>query len=208
MNIFEKIKREIVLRKISSYKEIEGWLTKNEAYGLFKYSSLVPNNGLVVEIGSWKGKSTYCLAKGLSKGKIFAIDPFDASGETGSDKIYLEQRGKTPLLDQFNDKMKSLGVSDTIIAKVGCSDKFLNDFEKIDFLFIDGDHSIKGCDFDFNNYSSKIVNGGYIVFHDYFGDRNDLGPTWVVKNRLIGNENYQFIGLYDSLWVAKKVCNN
>lgn len=50
-------------------------------------------NSKILEIGSWKGKSTFCLAKGLKNGKICAIDPFNADGEEGSKEIHNEKKG-------------------------------------------------------------------------------------------------------------------
>jgi len=38
--------------------------------------------------------------------------------------------------------------------------------EKLDFLFIDGDHSYEGVKKDFEMYSSLVRKGGIIVFHD------------------------------------------
>ena len=38
--------------------------------------------------------------------------------------------------------------------------------EKVDFLFIDGDHTEKGAEQDFNDYKSFVRPGGLIAFHD------------------------------------------
>ena len=38
--------------------------------------------------------------------------------------------------------------------------------DSIDFLYIDGDHSFKGIQNDFNNYSKLVKPGGIIGFHD------------------------------------------
>jgi predicted O-methyltransferase YrrM len=37
---------------------------------------------------------------------------------------------------------------------------------KVDFLFIDGDHSYEGVKSDFEMYSGLVRPGGLIVFHD------------------------------------------
>lgn len=37
---------------------------------------------------------------------------------------------------------------------------------KIDVLFIDGDHSYKGCMDDWKNFSPFVKPGGWVVFHD------------------------------------------
>jgi MMP 1-O-methyltransferase len=194
-----------IKRRIGEYEQIDGWLTKSEAVGLHTVASLLPSDAVVVEIGTWKGKSTYCIAKGLKSGKIYSVDPFDASGEEDSAVVYEQRRGNSSLLEQFETRMKLLNVYEKITPMKGLSNQFVGKFNSIDFLFIDGDHSIQGCDFDFVNYAPFLKKGGYLAFHDYYADRDELGPTWVVKNRVLRSEDYKFINLYDTLWVAQKI---
>jgi MMP 1-O-methyltransferase len=190
------------IRKIAA---IEGFLTFREGLTLRRLARSVPPDGCIVEIGSWKGKSTYCLARGLRRGKIFAIDPFDASGDADSAKLYEERRGETPLLDQFEHNMKKCGVSGKVHPLPGVSSDFPDRFSRIDVLFIDGDHSKEACDQDFLLYAPKIGYGGYLALHDYDPSKPDSGPTWVVNNRILPSGEYRFIELVDSLWVARKV---
>lgn len=44
--------------------------------------------------------------------------------------------------------------------------KVLRRFSAIDFLFIDGDHSLTGVKQDFDMYSPLVKKGGIIAFHD------------------------------------------
>ena len=86
----------------------------------------------------------------------------------------------------------------------GFSNQFNDEFEKIDFLFIDGDHSIKGCQEDYDLYAHKIAKGGYIAFHDYHPGRPDLGPTYVIDEIITKKKIFTYFGKYDSLWIGKK----
>ena len=53
--------------------------------------------------------------------------------------------------------------------------------EKVDFLFIDGDHSEKGVEIDYHLYKDLVREGGIIAFHD------------IVENQPVeGNEVYYF----------------
>ena len=199
------LKDKYILKKISPYLAIQGWLSPNEALGLFKTAAKVPKNGRIVEIGSWKGKSTYCLAKGLKSGTIFAIDPFDASGENESAVVYEKEKGTTPLLNQFTERMKTLGVLHKISPLVGFSRDYRKKISDIDFLFIDGDHSKEGCQFDFETFSPKVKVGGYLAFHDYRPEMPALGPTWVINTLVLPSKTFKEIGRYDALWVGQKV---
>ena len=137
---------------------------------------------------------------------MFAIDPFnaDAGFDVGSQNEYQQKKGSKDLLESFKSNMHQLKVLEKIVIKKGYSYEFVNDFKKIDFLFIDGDHSIKGCMSDFNLYSSKIIPGGFIAFHDYYENRDDLGSTYVIKNRVLEFADFKFYKQYDTLWIAKK----
>lgn len=204
-DFLDHLKRKLILRKIIKYRFIEGWLSDNEAIGLFSFARKLKHNCVVVEIGSWKGKSTFCLAKGLINGKLYAIDPFNAEGEQGTKEIYEQTKGEIELIDQFKETMTRFRLINKIVVLQGYSSQFIVNFKEIDLLFIDGDHSIEGCKYDFSSYSPKIKKGGYIAFHDYDPQREDLGPTWVIQNMVITNHEFKFIGLFDSLWIAQKI---
>jgi pyrrolidone-carboxylate peptidase len=53
-------------------KIIPGWLSKREEKLLAYFAAKTP--GLIVEIGSYQGKSTVAMAR-VTKNKIYAIDP-------------------------------------------------------------------------------------------------------------------------------------
>lgn len=197
--------RLIVRFRIRSFYGIEGWLKIEEAAMLYRIARRLPPESTIVEIGSWKGKSTYCLACGLRSGRIVAIDPFDASGDAESQPFYLKRHGQTPLYIEFQQQMKELGVAHKIVVKQGFSAQFVGIFPRIDLLFIDGDHSREGTLFDFENYAPYVPVGGYIAFHDYQNRADPAwGPNWVVDRYLVPSENYQCVGLHGSLWIARK----
>lgn len=196
-----------IRKKISAFEGIDGWLTPDEALGLYLLASKLPPGATVVEIGSWQGKSTYCLASGLRSGTIYAIDPFNASGgfDLRSEQEYMEKKAEKDLLAQFRQNMDSLGVLSKIRVKQGYSSQFAGDFEKIDLLFIDGDHSIPGCTADFEQYAPRLAPGGFIAFHDYYPDSKDLGSTFVVNNMVMPSANFRFYRSFDTLWTARKI---
>jgi predicted O-methyltransferase YrrM len=185
------------------YRKIKGWLSSQEAIGLYKVATLLPENATVVEIGSWQGKSTYCILSGLKSGKVHAIDPFNASGgEDWNEDEYQQIARGIDLLETFKMNVKKFIKSGQVVVRKGFSNQFKDEFETINFLFIDGDHSIKGCQEDYELYAHKIVKGGYIAFHDYHPGRPELGPTHVI-NEVINKENlFSYFARYDSLWIG------
>jgi len=188
----------------SLYKKIQGWLTPFEAFALRFIASKLSTNAQILEIGSWKGKSTYCIAHGLKSGVINCIDPFNADGEVQSKATYDNEKGDEDLMVQFKNNIAQFGDGITIIPYKGYSREFVGKMAPVDFLFIDGDHSIEGCLFDFQNFEHLIKPGGYLAFHDFNPKRKELGPTFVVEQVVLNYKNYKFIKSFDSLIVFKK----
>ena len=205
--LFQKFREKSILKKIESFRRLAGWLTDSEAMGLYLMAAALGKNASIVEIGSWQGKSTYCLASGLHSGTVYAIDPFngDPGNDVDSSKEYAEKRGDRDLSEIFLQNMGSLGVLSKIRMKKGYSQDFYMQFSGINALFIDGDHSVEGCSNDFQLYADKILTGGFLAFHDFYPDRPALGPTHTIQQLVLPDPRFQFYKQYDSLWIARKV---
>lgn len=60
--------------------------------------------------------------------------------------------------------------------------------QQVDFLFIDGDHSIEGVTSDWESFSPFVHSGGIVAFHDYDpfavsrGEKEGYGPSWVCED--------------------------
>lgn len=122
--------------------------------------------GVVVEIGSFRGDSTYALAQGTDK-PVYAIDMWDlifSTGNTG--RISLPKFGvhSPEIYKAFCDKTKGKN----IIGVKGISSEIAKVWNMpIGLLFIDGDHRYAGVMSDYNGFAKHIIQNGYLVFHDY-----------------------------------------
>src|SRR5450631_4252194 len=58
---------------------VEGFLAQEEAQWLFNTALDVPDGSNLLEVGSYKGRSTCSLALGCrgTNKRVFAVDPFD-----------------------------------------------------------------------------------------------------------------------------------
>jgi len=121
----------------------------------------------VLEIGSYKGRSTVYLAAGVKllnnpSIRVIAIDPFvDPEGVGGlpstiSTRPEFEQNLKLCCVDDVVDIIQAS--SEFVTAQI-------RDYS-VDVLFIDGDHTYEGVKRDFELYFSKVAVGGVIIFHD------------------------------------------
>jgi predicted O-methyltransferase YrrM len=182
---------------------VEGWLSPVEAKLLYERAKQCTGRGVVVEIGSWKGKSTICLARGSIEGnrvKIHAIDPHTGSTE------HHETLGKVWTFDEFMANIKRAGVDHMITPHVDFSDNVAKTFdEPVEFIFIDGLHEYEGVKTDFDSWQSKVVDGGHIAFHD---STCWDGVKQVVEEDVFKSRHFRHIKLAGSITCAQKVKEN
>ncbi|MCM8830734.1 MAG: class I SAM-dependent methyltransferase, partial [Candidatus Omnitrophica bacterium] len=136
---------------IVSYWFIEGWLSEKEALALYKtVKNLKSKNPIIVEIGSWFGKSSVVLAKAVKKkkGVLYCIDPLDASGDSFSQLSYLKKNFN--LKERFLSNIKKAKVEKYIKLITKKSQDVVKDWKSsVDFIFIDADHSYSSVKEDF-----------------------------------------------------------
>lgn len=197
-------------------KSIHGWSTLDELEFLYQTAGSVEKRGVIVEIGSWQGRSTVCLAQGSRKGnnvKVYAIDPFTGSSENQKPGL------KIWTLDDFKNNLSKAGIQDMVVTLVATSEEAARDWNKpIEFLFIDGAHEYEFVEKDFLFYSPYIINGGIIAFHDtapnlkaVFSGLPSLGlpgPKKVVEKYIFKSRQFKNIGLIGSIIYATKCDNN
>jgi cephalosporin hydroxylase len=75
---------------------------------------------------------------------------------------------------------------------------FLGFSNKIDLLFIDGDHSFNAVISDFNMYSDLVAIGGYIVFDDYNDAIYSPEVKQAVDSLLPSLVDYEIIGTLEN----------
>jgi MMP 1-O-methyltransferase len=144
-------------------KEVGGWFSLEEGIAFHNHAKKVTGKGVIVEIGSWQGKSTIFLAKGSEAGKkmpVYAIDPHIGSEEHQKD-------GSVWTFDIFKKNMEAFNVDSLVRPIVKMSWEAAKDFnEKIEFLFIDGAHDYESVKKDIQDWFPRLVVGGTVSFHD------------------------------------------
>lgn len=175
---------------------IDGWLPKSDSACLFSAVLSVENiEGVLVEIGSFKGRSAACMAL-ASKSDIYCIDPFiDCTLKDGS-VVELN-------VDYLLTNIHKLGVEARVNPLICTSERArprwdLEIKKPIKLLFIDGNHDYEFVKQDHELWSPLVVPGGVVLFHDY-------SPGWpgVCKfvDELTDKEIHKF---GDIAWYTKK----
>lgn len=109
--------------------------------------------GLVVEIGCFAGFSTLHIAKALQSNSKGFLCAFDLATDKARNRI--ERAGMAALVSFFEG-------NSAVVGK-----KVMQDLDrKIDILFIDGDHTRRGCMRDLETFLPYLNSNGVVVFHD------------------------------------------
>ncbi|MFJ7734149.1 class I SAM-dependent methyltransferase [Lysinibacillus sp. NPDC097231] len=190
---------------LNQITNVEGWQTLEETVGLLHIPILVDNiEGAIVEIGSYKGKSTICLATGsnkisINKRPVYAVDPFTHLDDNNG---FISMYEKS-YFDSFWGNIQSFNLEKDIIPIKKYSNDAVQDVpQKIAALFIDGDHSYEGISRDIKLYANKVIPHGIIAFHDY-SNPNHPDVTKVV-NEFMENSDFTLVGDYDMLRIIRK----
>ena len=182
--------------------KVDGWLSDKEGEFLYNVAKNCKGKGVIVEIGSWKGKSTIWLAKGSKAGnevKIYAIDPHTGSSE------HKRTYGEVSTFEEFKRNIKMAGVEDVIAPIVKTSEEAAKTFEEpVEFVFIDGAHEYEMVKLDFLLWFPKLIEGGIIAFHDTMAD----GPQKVAEEFVYKSKHCRNVGFVGSITFAQKVKAN
>jgi predicted O-methyltransferase YrrM len=146
-------------------RRVPGHLTENEARFLGLLAACVPAKGTIVEIGSFKGRSTVMLAKVASHygcGPIASIDPHNSPI-----LVNIPTNPEPSSYQDFLANLRAAGVSNHVEPHARYSKEVAKSWNRpIRFLWIDGDHSYEGAKSDLDGFFPHLVHGGVVAFHD------------------------------------------
>jgi len=174
-------------------KDVPGWLSDEEGEALYELAKRCTGEGVIVEIGSWKGKSTICLGLGSRAGsgvRVFAVDPH-ADYRHG----------------EFKENIERAGIADLVTPVKGMSQEVVDDFDQpIELLFVDGSHEEEDVRHDFDTWVPKVVDGGAVAFHDTTWH---AGVRRVVAEQIYASRQFRDVRfVIGSTTVARKVFEN
>ena len=164
----------------SDVKAIPGWMSDTDLCVLSNLSSYVPDNGHILEIGSFLGRSTSALY--LSKKQtvsLTVVDEFKVNGMYG-DSLTLPRQGNSSIFKVAKKLAVTAGswragfeyclgkdISDQITVNEMSSNDFVVD-KIYDLVFIDGDHRCEQVQRDI----IKCINDTTLIIGDDFEPRH------------------------------------
>ena len=178
-------------------KEIDGWLSDAEGKLLYKLAKNVPKGQAIVEIGSWKGKSTVWLAKGTeagNKNKVFAIDP-----HCGSRSHVSEDEEDT--YPTFLVNLSKAGLKNRVVPLVMTSSEAARYWQgSVGLLWIDGSHEYEDVKHDFLVWTQYLLLDAVVALHDC----DKLGPAYVAQEYLVNSDEFVVTHHVDTILAAYK----
>ena len=157
---------------MSEPHELDGLIPEAVGETLAAYAATVPLDLAIVEIGSYKGRSTAYLARGAMDGhgaRVYAIDPWDLDGNENGRFGFAELATR----EAFDRQLRAAGVADQVTPIQGFSQTVARDWATpVGLLFVDGDHSEQAVHGDYEAWSPQLVEGATVIFDDLDTARN------------------------------------
>jgi len=149
--------------------KIDGWMNDAELLWLARQASC---HGMILEIGSWKGRSTRAFAD-HTPGLVYAVDMWESSPAGWMDpatytKAILQKRPEDYIFQIFCDNLRSHIESGKVHpirkSSIEAAEECILWF---DLIFIDAAHDYESVARDITIWSGKLLPGGLLCGHDY-----------------------------------------
>ena len=194
---------------------VKGFLDPIEGEALYLYAKQYVRNDPCLEIGSYCGKSSVYLGYAVKENgqKLYSIDHHKGSEEQqpgeeyfDSDLINAEGNG-IDTLPFFLETIAKSKLDKFVIPIVSTSEEAYQDFTlNFDMIFIDGGHSEKAAQKDYELWSQRITKGGLLAIHDVFPNPEDGGrPPYNIYRRALESGNFKKLEMIKTLGLLKKV---
>lgn len=145
---------------IDTAYDIPGFLDTAESYLLHNLAKS-QEQAVIVEIGTYYGRATYCLATGakISGGHVYTIDAYEPH-------TIGEMTVTADIPAAVGKMLKQHGLAEYVTPIIDHGAKVAKTWDApVDLLFIDGSHEYKDVKADFNAWKKHIK--GVVAFHDY-----------------------------------------
>jgi predicted O-methyltransferase YrrM len=161
---------------LAELAELDGLISAEVGEHLLKLASRVPKGQAIVELGSYRGKSTCYLATGARQGTgahVYAVDAW--SEEVSAWRSAVLATLPSPVYEDFRAQLGKAGFSDEHVTAVKTLSTMAGDHyegPKVGLLYIDGDHSMRAAVADFRAWRNHLADDAVVVYDDYAMTKN------------------------------------
>ena len=196
-------------------KSIKGFLLKEEGESLYLAAKNYSKKGPCLEIGSYCGKSALYLGLAAKENNqlLYSVDHHKGSeeqqpGEEFFDPDLLDETGKNiNTLPFFLNTIDKAGLKDVVIPIVSTSVEASIMWTKpLSMVFIDGGHSEKAANDDYDAWNPHIIPGGLLAIHDVFPNPEDGGrPPFNIYTKAKESVLFKEVDMIGSLALLEKL---
>lgn len=178
-------------------EDVDGWLSGDQVARLYATAAATERGDQIVEIGSFRGRSTIVLAGAAPEGvAVIAIDPH-AGTDRGPQELAGFEREAQADHDVFNANLAAAGVSSQVRHVREFSDRAHAAVDgTIAVLFIDGAHRYRPARSDIRTWGRRVEAGGALLIHDAF---SSVGVTVAIMRELLVGRRFRYVGRSRSL---------
>jgi hypothetical protein len=188
---------------IDQMQAVDGWFDESEAELLATACAhilkQVPPPAVVVEVGSYCGRSTVVLGGIMraigSRALLYSIDPHE--GLVGSSDAGLYSGH--PTIEAFRATLAAANMS-SFVRIVPARSSEVSWADPIAFLLIDALHDYASVARDFFTFEPFLIAGALVAFHDYALYAPGV-KTFV--HELLGTGKYEFVDAQESLIILR-----
>ena len=186
-----------------TYFKIPGWCNYTETYDMIVDE--IADDGKIVEIGSFLGRSTHYLATALINAnkenvKVYCVDTFEGSTEHAALKLPKD------FSHIFKENLQYFIGRNMVIPCQGRSDskEILDKFadESIDYIMVDGAHEYEPVMDDIENWWPKLKPTGTMFGDDYLLESVKQAVPHALNK--LGVKNYGANQSIEQTWYVTK----
>ncbi len=177
--------------------DVDGWMSSDQARRLYEAAARITAGEQIVEIGSFRGRSTIVLASAAPEGAaVVAIDPH-AGNDRGPQEIEGFADAAADDHEVFTANLAAAGVSERVRHIRAFSDAAHSEVHgDIAVLYVDGAHRYAPALADIRDWGARVKPGGTLLIHDSF---SSVGVTLAIGRALLFGSRYRYVGRARSL---------
>lgn len=182
---------------------VEGWLKLEQGRKLYDAARSLGPAATVVEIGSFRGRSTIVLAQAApDDAEVVAIDPH-GGGDRGPGEIAPDAARGDADHAAFGANLAASGVAHRVRHVRKPSTEALGDLSGgVELLFVDGAHRYGPARADIVDWGGRVSGGGTMLVHDAF---SSVGVTLALLSTVVVSRRWRYLGRVDSLAEYRRV---
>ncbi|MGH2822941.1 MAG: class I SAM-dependent methyltransferase, partial [Thermoleophilaceae bacterium] len=176
---------------------VEGWLTDPQARRLSDRARALQFPARIVEIGSYRGRSTIALASSAPDGvTVVAIDPH-AGDDRGPRQIHGDPAEGEADHRAFVENLERAGVAERVEhVRLPSKQALARLPGAAHLVYVDGAHRYWPARQDLTGWGERLAPGGALLVHDAW---SSVGVTLALLRTLVFGSRFRYAGRTGSL---------